>query len=530
MKRACRQVCTDVLLVRKMARTGRLAALTAVAMLGSTLVTGCSAYLHNPGRAIATADLQTKFGALSTPAYFAAQEKNLADFAQREDTALADLLVASRDYRLLNIVKPATTVADPGKTGAMRLTALVGDDLAAGYGHRVLTSDEATTLMTSRFTKDLAVRTTAFNTRRVATTARSYKAAGGGLADDCASVSASVAAGAPQIDHGDPKRAERYGKLVDACDRLGKRKALAQDCIAATDGGPGAIGGNLGQVCDKIAELVQDKAASGRKEQLENAEKALKEALKAANASDEDKGLKEAIDFLDSSDDLPTDEKLAKILAKIDGVFGSELEASLTAFNDETQTELLKTTAPLIAALNFLGAVKQLDGQSDIASLDQPSALLIGLAKVRHDLKIVTIDLDAAKQQEALLFNQASLLRAQLYYLAQAQQALCGKAAACNRVEAGTAAPGAQSLDEALSFYVRSQNAGAIPFEILRFRQIQVQRASALKRARASEADYRALLQPAIEQIAAYGAGGIKPETIANFIAGLPVAGSILVK
>jgi hypothetical protein len=94
----------------------------------------------------------------------------------------------------------------------------------------------------------------------------------------------------------------------------------------------------------------------------------------------------------------------------------------------------------------------------------------------------------------------------------------------------GKSKVGEQVLDEALSYYARSQDVGAMPFEVLRFREIQVQRAAALKRARATEADYRALIKPAIDQIAAYGAGGIKPETIADFVAGLPVAGAILVK
>jgi hypothetical protein len=510
--------------------TGLRPGLRLVALLScSMLVTGCSAYLHHPARAIATADLQTKFGALATPAYFAAQEKNLADFAQREDKALADLLVTSRDYRLLNIIKPASTVSNTKATPVMRLTELVGGDLEMSYGTRVLTPDQAKTLMTSRFTKDLAVRTTAFNERRVATTARSYKAAGGGLAVDCPTVVASAAPGAPPINHPDASQAQRYGQLVQACQALGQRKALAKDCDPRQDGRP-VIGGNLAMVCDQIAALAEDKALAERKAQLGRAENALKEAMKAANPSDEDKGLREAIDFLKSIDGLPTDERLAKVLTTIDAVFGSELEASLGTLNDKAKTVLPKATEPLIKALELLEAIRELEAQAAARPLDQPSALLIGMAKIRHDLNIVAIDLDTAKQQQALLLDEAALLRAQLYYLAQAQQALCGKLAACGPVATGKAAPSAQAFDEGLSYYVRSQNAGGIPFEILRFREIQLQRAAALKRARASEADYRALIQPAIDQIAAYGAGGIKPETIANFVAGLPVAGSILVK
>lgn len=502
-----------------------------ISLLGCTaLLTGCSAYLHQPSRATATADLLTKFGALSTPAYLAAQESNLANFAKREDKALAELLVASRDYRLLNIVKPATTVPNPGTLGGTRLYVLVAEDLSTSYGSSVLTPDQAKTLMTSRFTKDLAVRTTSFNERRVASTARSYKAAGGTLAVGCPMVVTANAPGAPPITHPNDAQKKRYAELVHACVALDKRTALAKDCDPRQDGGP-APDGNLAAVCSAIADLANDKASVERKTQLADTEKALKKAMeKGAADPKDDEGIKEAIEFLDRIDGLPTDEKLVKVLGKIDSVFSSELEVTLGKFDDATKTILPKATASLIASLEFLQAVKKSEAANAASPLDQPSALLIGLAKVRHDLNIVTLDLDAAKQQQTLLLTEASLLRAQLYYLALAQQALCGKPGTCARVEAGNAAFGAQAVDEALSYYVRSQNTGAIPFEILRFREIQLQRATAIKRVRTTEADYRALIQPAIDQIAAYGAGGIKPESIANLAAGLPVAGSILVK
>ena len=482
---------------------------------------GCATYIHSPGRATVTADLQTRFGALSTPAYFDAQEKNLDDFARGEDKALAELLVASRDYRLLNIIKPASTVSEPGRKPEMRLASLVSSDLRASYGRSVLTPAEAQTLITSRFVKDLAVRTTAFNERRVASTVRSYKAAGGTLATGCKAVLASVADDVPPLDHATPAQATRYGQLAGACKDLAKRTALAEDCTLAV------VSGNLAAVCQGIAALADDKAV--RNAQLADAEKALKEASKSKTPEDPNKGLQGAIDFLSGLDGLPTDERLSKVLAQIDALFGSELENSLTRLDKKGRAILPKATEPLLRALELLGAIRDLEVANAAQPLDQPSALLIGIAKIRHDRNLIAIDLDEAEQRQELLFTEASLLRAQLYYLAQAQQALCGRVLACASVAVGKPVT-AQLLDEALSSYVRSQNVGNIPFEILRFREIQVQRAAALNRARASEVDYRAQIKPAIDQIAAYGAGGIKPETIANFVAGLPLAGAILVK
>src|SRR5687767_13359567 len=72
------------------------------------LLGGCAAYLHNPERETATAAVKTGFDALAAPAFFDAQEKNLTDLAAREDRALAELLVTSRNYRMLNVISPAS--------------------------------------------------------------------------------------------------------------------------------------------------------------------------------------------------------------------------------------------------------------------------------------------------------------------------------------------------------------------------------------------------------------------------------------
>lgn len=152
--------------------------------------------------------------------------------------------------------------------------------------------------------------------------------------------------------------------------------------------------------------------------------------------------------------------------------------------------------------------------------MDQPSALLIGLAKVRHDLNLVDLEIGHRQRLSELYTAQAAALRSQISYLARAQKKLCLGMPRCRSTQDDRAL--------ALSYYISSFNSGLIPFEILRFRETQLKRDLAVKQAKATEADYRALIQPAIDQLAAYGEGGIKPEMIAPFIANLPVAGAIL--
>jgi hypothetical protein len=79
-----------------------------------------------------------------------------------------------------------------------------------------------------------------------------------------------------------------------------------------------------------------------------------------------------------------------------------------------------------------------------------------------------------------------------------------------------------------MAAYIAAWDKGEIPFRVLQLKAIQVRRANAIDRATLTEADYRALLKPAIEQMAAYGAGGIKPETIVELLGNLSIAGAIL--
>jgi hypothetical protein len=135
---------------------------------------------------------------------------------------------------------------------------------------------------------------------------------------------------------------------------------------------------------------------------------------------------------------------------------------------------------------------------------------------------MLDIAIAARRSEREIALQEAEALRRQLYFLARAQDSLCDGTDACVPVS------GAESKAEALSYYARSQNVGRGPYEILTFRRLQLQRATALKEAKATEADYRSLIQPAVDQLAAYGAGGVKPETIANFLASLPVTGALL--
>jgi hypothetical protein len=455
-----------------------------------------SVYLHDPERATATADLKTKFDKLAAPAFFDAQEKNLADLAGREDRALAGLLVASRNYRLLNVIAPATGSAE--RTTQARLRNLVEIGLDETYGLPRLDTAQLKVATSAPFIERTAQRNIAFLREGVADRAQAYQGAGGQEKVDCPSVVAAPSSADPL-----------YNELASACRML--LTAIAGNCTLGASEGK-----LLHRLCLEGAALRNVASQKDRTKELAAAKKALEEAMKA-KPSDDEADIARANDMIEKAKALPEDERLKTILSHVETVFGEELEATISELVADADSKVGKASEPMSKALFLIGAVQNVQALSDKPAGEYASALLIGLAKIRHDINIVELDIAARQLDADIVDRQTAALRNQIYYLAQAQAALDGHAKDPDRAEA-----------EAMTFYVRSLDAGRNPYELLTFRRSQLLRSTALKRARITEEDYRKLIQPAIDQIAAYGAGGIKPETIAEILSGLPVAGSIL--
>lgn len=487
-------------------RSGRVLLLPALLLF----LGGCGAYLHNPGRASATADLKSKAEKLTAPAYFEAQGKNLSDLAEREDLALAELLTASRDYRLLNVIRPPTT-STTKESGAFRLSRHIQMDIKATFGRPYLSQNEVRELTRGNFIRATARNGTSFLRFAVEQTAKDYKIAGGTLPTDCASV-----IGNPNPPQPDASQADRYARLAQACNDTKDDVAILSDCAL------NATGSDLATVCSDVVVLEDDAQAMAQRDRLAAAEKALRAALKAAKPSAEASAVTAAEQFIAKAKKLSTAEATKEILTQVEKLLGETLGSALADLNAGAALTASEVSKPLAAALDAVGAAYQYRDATRIQPMETASAVLIGIAKVRHDLNILDIDIAARRTEREIANQQADALRKQLYYLAQAQQALCSGRVAC------TVTRDRRAFSEALSFYIRSQNVGRGPYEILSFRRLQLKRATALNHATATEKDYRALIQPAIDQLAAYGAKGIKFETIANFFAALPVSGAIL--
>jgi hypothetical protein len=474
-------------------------------------LSGCGVYLHRPELQTATADIKTKFSALSAPAYLDAQQKTLDAFALEEDRALAEYLVASRDYTLLNPVR-GPNGEDSAVDSAKSLQGSIAQHLKSLVGTSDLGAADITRYENERFIRSDAERNVASIRATMDAPIRDYAKFGGtGGALKCETV---LKAPTPPVP--DPTAAKTaYATFHMVCLRLQQEVAKVEAC------GISGASGRLLEVCDRLRALNADVSQTARKNELTKAIQALKKALEKPRPTEVQRRLAAANDLIAEVEGLKTDEDYRKVLDALDEVFTADLAETLNGVAEKARSAGGVAVDPTTRdALALLGAIADFDAAQRTKPLDQPSALLIGLAKVRHELNMVNLDIAHNTRLKSLYSAQAAALRTQLHYLVRAYDKLCRGGSGC--------APNPDNRAAALTFYVASYNHGLIPFEVLRFREVQFERSLAVERAKQSEADYRALLQPAIDQLAAYGDGGLKPDLLGPFLANLPVAGAIL--
>jgi hypothetical protein len=80
----------------------------------------------------------------------------------------------------------------------------------------------------------------------------------------------------------------------------------------------------------------------------------------------------------------------------------------------------------------------------------------------------------------------------------------------------------------ALSSYVGAWNYGRIPAQVIDFRFLQARRKFEIQLASLTAANYKALVQPIADALAAYGKGGITPDTLAEVLSNLGILSGII--
>lgn len=216
---------------------------------------------------------------------------------------------------------------------------------------------------------------------------------------------------------------------------------------------------------------------------------------------------------------------LASARATAEDIRGEQLGALLTAVSSKTSAEILadakaagpnakrpSTGAILAVALVELATPINTLAQYYGHSLPDTNGVLVALAEAR--LRENLAQLEAGRLTTLLtLAEQAMAAKAgEAGLLTEAKVAL-GKAHT-----AATQALKKRLEDEAAVAYSMSVSRGEIPGEVLDYQRNHVEYRLWTARERAASEATFAMVSPAIDQLQAYGSGGVKPEALAGIL------------
>lgn len=201
----------------------------------------------------------------------------------------------------------------------------------------------------------------------------------------------------------------------------------------------------------------------------------------------------------------------------------SSCEAGAKAAEDEGPEG--KINGGLSLALKTFLQLKR-DGDA-VERLERIDAMLVTLSrlKLHADLAQAQVDLDNTK---------ITLYRGRLLALLSGYRSLQGMEQAIPKLPATAMTPAAirgkgsdverKDLGIALSRYAEAWDFGVIPAELLRLRFLHAERKYRIQVATINAANYKATVQPIADALAIYGAGGITPDMIVQWLEFLGIA------
>jgi hypothetical protein len=490
--------------------------------------------LHDPALESATAQIKTDFDGISAPSMFAEQRRALEEFAKAEDLAVADFGAAQRDEAMLSILRPPS-LAERRSGSDMNFAELVRGDLGSVYrpadGSGTWPQAELDLLGSAQARITRFNQQKAYNAAAAAEQAKAFKADAPDdkRPTDCAKV-AEPPSGLPSESAS--LADQQYFVLQGYCS-LWRHARDYEDERGSTDQSLASLfakaSGELGSVRKQIkeAQQLQDAEATKSAELQAEVKRLLKAEADAPASTVEqlDQKIAKAAQLLEYAPPAARRVGLEELADTLEAALASEL-------GSEAASPSPALTAQVAAILRLLRAsAGTADAYSNRPNIDRASALLIGLAKLRHEAKVADISVRQEQQRLRLLDAQQEALLIRAEQLARAHQVLRDHAPSSASGLADLRSLGGtkgRAASDAIAAYQIAWNAGEIPYRVLQFRVVQVDRSAALEKAEATEADYRALLQPAIDQLAAYGKGGISQEAIVRLLSNLGLAGAIL--
>lgn len=564
----------------------RLTIALAVAAIASSL-SACETYLHSDAREAIATKTQADAGKIDISAKFAEMQTRLAELATKEDEAVAALNIAQRNNLAMDIIRPLP--AKPGEgpieldvedmpvlsgkvvclaesSGASetalaskhsardRLTCVLRDDLNKLIGRAAAESADKNAHKRGEPAGDSLLNKLAAMPNTVRVDAALVAAAKTNYKTNLADYLQTRPAGDSSSTKCADLLKEGIRPVTDKVSEIRNRLVQACSGMEAPDPFEGInVGGRMG---DAIRDYRA--AALRKKEQLRKAEE-LKEELKKL-------ALPEAPDSV--AEDLKAKiEKLRRILSEAEGIaalvgwteVGCTLDNLLTkelvppddaaaaageppagekAKPAADGCELVSGNEPPTAEDEHVGAkfvalalgiASAVDTYHQQTAFEHINSLLVARAQVTHLINVASLHADLEADRMSLANQKAFALARQLYHTRRAMTYArrIPNGPSFDVMLAGKSAAKHEAVGLALSEWVAGQNEGYVPWRVLRLKEYQIDRAFTVKLAKTTDEDFKRLMKPVLDDLEAYGKGGIRPETIARLLTDLGLIAAV---
>ncbi len=180
------------------------------------------------------------------------------------------------------------------------------------------------------------------------------------------------------------------------------------------------------------------------------------------------------------------------------------------------------------AALKAVGALANQKSGSSVNSV------LVALAAQQQEMDMAQLQIDYSKKLVTVLAAERAALISEVSGLAEAKLNLKNvpnsrSDGLAGLIESGPPA-NKSAIGATLSAYNTSWIQGQIPFKVMQFKEIQLQRQYAVDVAAKTAANWNKLLQPAFDELVAYGQDGIQPATVAQLLFASGIIAAVAVK
>jgi hypothetical protein len=545
-------------------------------VFASTLLVGCAPYFHNEALEKRTAAIKEQNDKTvgNEDAFFAAEKAYEVEH-QKKLNDLFQAFHASRRNRLFaSLVRPVLAVETEPRTGnavkprvmlasiERRLGSIIGgctDNCDASYTRTELR--RLSLMRRSRQARELVLRISqdsytanlqgflgacqTYNARIQVEAGGSRPAvAGAGPASpvDCRAIAAAGPGAAAGLPDGTPDSPRQlHADLVAARADLTKARDTVRNL--GTDFGDGSL-----------MKAAYDDLDSVREQRVEAVERgiAIEQAIDQIETIDAStpssriaaiiKEIKGELADAPSMAKVAGSKKLGRIL---DDVLSIELAASDTKANPppaETvaqagteptdspaeKAKFTKRAEAVLAVVANSGDLLQSFGV--LGPRARVSTLLLATAAQRHDLEMARMHMSYLDRVIFLKEKRIEALQNELTYLAEARLAASSSTSDDQRGIASLQGKDRDNTVKGLEFYSISWSDGRIPYEMLEQRQWQLDRAYHIEVSERTTANIKGLIQPAVNELAAAGAAGLRSETIAQLLGHFSIAGAVLAR